>query len=594
MKSGVILLLCLSTHLVICSETTTEGVPAKSSSSAANPQVTSQQNNLSNKIPVLAESESPVTYVKQEPVVEQDDHLHDFTKELLNVSEGSSSSSEASNEDEAHQNVRIQELLKGILADEFGGSEEEEEDLEDFDSDEPDVFHEDAGNASDDDKDDEEEGFTTTEAPDGSVTTVANIQDDEEADEAKTTLEPGVTPSDRTSRAEFSSMSGRSGHSGRRGNNKRRNNAGKKKNGKKENSDKYNRYVDAVLKRMNTLIKSKRMDPLRVNLYAGSNNSTNSKRTGGNGNNKRPFAGGKKNKPGNGGKFGKKNKNQNNFNNNGQRRAHPGRRNPGHRARYDVEHPYVFETIYRQERQEDISGEEGSMDSKTRPISAESAANKTSTTTISPNSNSTDSESKEMKPGNPNRPTRGVLRGLSTLKRQGQVKVIRKSSSVRVLRSNFALGPVALDILQKSGNASKAETTATATAQKLRGVMEIRLKNSGPTRIRRLRVFPPANVRVKGEKTNIKKGGYRKITPVAAKRLMSVANQVVRQSDQNRSRPGKNNKKNKQQHRTRPGQQKRPGQSHKRTNNNNGQRRNNKNAGVRRKAPAPRDDRHEQ
>lgn len=32
---------------------------------------------------------------------------------------------------------------------------------------------------------------------------------------------------------------------------------------------KYNAYMDAVLKRMNTLIKKKKMDPLRVNLYAG-------------------------------------------------------------------------------------------------------------------------------------------------------------------------------------------------------------------------------------------------------------------------------------------------------------------------------------
>ena len=158
-------------------------------------------------------------------------------------------------------------------------------------------------------------------------------------------------------------------------------------------------------------------------------------------------------------------------------------------------------------------------------------------------------------------------------------------------------------ISQKSANSSKPETAATATAQKLKGVLEIRLKNSGPTRIRRLRVFPPRNVRVKGEKTGLKKQGYRKITPVAAKRLMSVANQVVRQSDQSRGRPGKNNSKNNNnknnKNKVRPAQ-KRPaaGQAtkpHNRNNNNRGKGPNstrNNNGGARRKIP--RDDRHEQ
>lgn len=38
---------------------------------------------------------------------------------------------------------------------------------------------------------------------------------------------------------------------------------------KADNLAKYNAYMDAVFARMNTLIKKKRMDPLRVNLYAG-------------------------------------------------------------------------------------------------------------------------------------------------------------------------------------------------------------------------------------------------------------------------------------------------------------------------------------
>ena len=95
------------------------------------------------------------------------------------------------------------------------------------------------------------------------------------------------------------------------------------------------------------------------------------------------------------------------------------------------------------------------MDNKMRPSSLESLSNRTTTsTTHAPEETATGSESKEMKPqnGNGNRPTRGILRGLSTLKRQGQVKVIRRSASVSVLRSAFSLGPVALDILQVIGH----------------------------------------------------------------------------------------------------------------------------------------------
>jgi hypothetical protein len=63
---------------------------------------------------------------------------------------------------------------------------------------------------------------------------------------------------------------------------------GKPKGGKGSKAtdlNKYNEYMDSVFRRMNTMIKSKKMDPLRVNLYAGP-----SKKHGGS------SGGGKKNK----------------------------------------------------------------------------------------------------------------------------------------------------------------------------------------------------------------------------------------------------------------------------------------------------------
>lgn len=43
---------------------------------------------------------------------------------------------------------------------------------------------------------------------------------------------------------------------------------------------KYNEYMDAVFNRMNVLIKKKRMDPLRVNLYAGPSNPSSKGKKG--------------------------------------------------------------------------------------------------------------------------------------------------------------------------------------------------------------------------------------------------------------------------------------------------------------------------
>ncbi len=47
------------------------------------------------------------------------------------------------------------------------------------------------------------------------------------------------------------------------------------------------------------------------------------------------------------------------------------------------------------------------------------------------------------------KPTRGILHGLSTLKRNGAVAVIRQGDKVRVVRATFFLGPVSLEILPK-------------------------------------------------------------------------------------------------------------------------------------------------
>ncbi len=47
------------------------------------------------------------------------------------------------------------------------------------------------------------------------------------------------------------------------------------------------------------------------------------------------------------------------------------------------------------------------------------------------------------------RPTRGILHGLSSLRRDGNVQVIKDGEKARIVRAKFLLGPVALEILPK-------------------------------------------------------------------------------------------------------------------------------------------------
>jgi len=94
------------------------------------------------------------------------------------------------------------------------------------------------------------------------------------------------------------------------------------------------------------------------------------------------------------------------------------------------------------------------------------------------------------------------------------------------------------------------QAAATAVAPELKGVLEIRLKRGSSTRIRRLRVFPPAGIKVKSnsrhdntisngrENTNLVADHdditdgrqYRKVTPMATNRLRRIAAKVVRET----------------------------------------------------------------
>lgn len=94
---------------------------------------------------------------------------------------------------------------------------------------------------------------------------------------------------------------------------------------------------------------------------------------------------------------------------------------------------------------------------------------------------------------------------------------------------------------QKSrSNDDTPGVAATATAPKLKGVLEVRLKKGAPTSIRKLRVYPPKSVKVDGagggsslssSSGKRKPQQYGKVTPMATARLRKIASTVVRQTD---------------------------------------------------------------
>lgn len=76
-------------------------------------------------------------------------------------------------------------------------------------------------------------------------------------------------------------------------------------------------------------------------------------------------------------------------------------------------------------------------------------ANKKSQSQESQKEKNAKNKNKNKKQAQKSKPTRGILHGLSSLKRDGNVAVIRQGDKVRVVRANFLLGPVSLEILPK-------------------------------------------------------------------------------------------------------------------------------------------------
>ncbi|CAL8124135.1 unnamed protein product [Orchesella dallaii] len=336
---------------------------------------------------------------------------------------------------------------------------------------------------------------------------------------------------------------------------------------------KYNEYMDVVLKRMNTMIKGKNMDPLMVNLFSGGNKAGDKKKGSSVKNNTKGKKKGGKGKKNNRARMDTDESDEVELDNKHELSGVDFMRKDLQVDEREVEHDGVDSNedddtqdgvVFRNVRALILNGSmkrsnvNATEDDahETRGFESVESGKKSSNGSKSNNKNK---NSKKPGKGNSNKPkppgkkpkqqaTRGILKGLSSLRRTGNVDVIRQGDKVRIVRSKFLLGPVMLEIVPKNNNnrtpkaeegkpsstsaSSSQNSRVTAVASQLKGIIEVRLKKHNPTTIKRLRVFPPSSVKVKSSpKTKGSVPRYSKVTPVATHRLRQIASAVVRLKD---------------------------------------------------------------
>ncbi|XP_021951016.1 uncharacterized protein DDB_G0287625 isoform X2 [Folsomia candida] len=480
--------------------------------------------------------------------------------------------------EESEDSHKIEAILRDIFLDElddnaFAQEDDDEDELENFSSSRHDILEHKA------------EGKSNLEA--GIVSRHARS-------------EPPLFPQGRAHQG--GNNKGTRAAPGEKGKNKRADKGKNKKKVSSKGSDlsKYNEYMDAVFSRMNVMIKKKRMDPLRVNLYAGPSKTSQKKKNNKNKNTGSSSTNNKNKKRNHSPRMDLESEEEDELDEEGEEtdsEVGPARKNIYLEVAHDEdddgpqaldEDEDEIETREANVRKirailenagnssspllEEHQDSEGPRGNESKPKKPKVPSNKGSKSkdkglqkgnNKKNNKNSQSQEKDKNKNKNKKqaqqqaqrtKPTRGILHGLSSLKRDGNVAVIRQGDKVRIVRANFILGPVALEILPKTKKSEDSDDStkpvaATATASKLKGILEVRLKKGAPTQIRKLRVFPPKSVKVNGTagssgSTTTTTGGgkrkpqqYGKVTPMATARLRQVASTVVKQTDSKRIQP---------------------------------------------------------
>lgn len=105
-------------------------------------------------------------------------------------------------------------------------------------------------------------------------------------------------------------------------------------------------------------------------------------------------------------------------------------------------------------------------------------------------------KNKKNKPKSNEQRARATLFGLSSLKRDGDVKVNIMADHTTV-KTNFLLGPLTLRVEKDFGRGAKKEIkSATATTAEMHGKLNLRIVHGGAATLHSIRVLQPKQVRV--------------------------------------------------------------------------------------------------
>jgi len=131
----------------------------------------------------------------------------------------------------------------------------------------------------------------------------------------------------------------------------------------------------------------------------------------------------------------------------------------------------------------------------------------------------------------------GSLSGIASLKRDGDVSVYRNQEGTDIIKSEFTLGPLSLEVTKTDGGVGKAQNIkiARAVTEKLKGKMVIKVKADGSTHVKSVKFEKPQQVDVRGslglkkeESSELATQSINKIRPVAAQRLLKIARSIIR------------------------------------------------------------------
>lgn len=131
----------------------------------------------------------------------------------------------------------------------------------------------------------------------------------------------------------------------------------------------------------------------------------------------------------------------------------------------------------------------------------------------------------------------GSLSGIASLRRHGSVQVFKNEEGTDIIRSEFTIGPLTLEVTKSIKGPGKAQDVkiARAVTEKLKGKMVIKVKADGSTHVKSVQFEKPQQVDVRGS-LGLKSADSKKLAnksvarmrPVAAQKLLKIAKSIIR------------------------------------------------------------------